>query len=76
MTSIQYRIHADLETKTTYAQAAAEGAALRGELGVDAQLIAMSALYLELKAAGRLDEARAIRAQAIIIYEGANDHGL
>lgn len=71
MTVIQAHIHASLETKDSHAQAAIEGAALRGELGRDAQLIAMSAQYLELKAAGELEAARAVKAAAAKIYEGA-----
>jgi hypothetical protein len=67
MTAAQRTIHASLETKTSHAQAAAEGAALRGELGTQAQLIAMSAQYLELKAAGKLVEAQAVKAAAIKI---------
>jgi len=52
-------------------QASAEGAALRGEFGTERQLIAMSAQYSELKAAGKLDEARAVRARAIEIDAAA-----
>lgn len=55
-------------TRDTIAQAAAEGAALRGELGPQAQLLAMSEQYKRLKAAGRLDEAKAIKAQALAIH--------
>lgn len=69
MTAIQRTIHASLETKTSHAQAAAEGAALRGELGIDAQLLAMSAQYLELKAAGKLEAAQAVKAAAMKINE-------
>jgi hypothetical protein len=70
MTAAQRTIHASLETKSSYSQAAREGAALAGELGVTAQLIAMSAQYAELKAAGKLVEAAAVKAEAIKIYEG------
>jgi len=52
-------------------QAAAEGAALRGEFGINAQLLAMSEQYKELRAAGRLDEAWAVRARAIEINDAA-----
>lgn len=48
-------------------QAEQEGAALRGEFGPRRQLLAMSALYKELKAAGKLDEAAAIKARGIEI---------
>lgn len=51
-------------------QAAIEGAALAGELGVETQLVAMSALYAELKAAGRLVEAMELKAAAIKIRNG------
>jgi hypothetical protein len=71
MTATQRTIHASLETKTSHAQAAAEGAALRGELGLDAQLIAMSAQYAELRRAGKLIEAQAVKAEAMKIYEGS-----
>jgi hypothetical protein len=70
MTAIQHRIHTGLETKDSYAQASAEGAALRGELGIERQLVAMSAQYLELKAAGKLVEAQAVKAAAVKLYEG------
>lgn len=56
------------ETRDRYAQAMLEGAALRGELGPRAQLTAMSEQYKALKAAGRDDEARAVRAAAAAIY--------
>jgi hypothetical protein len=71
MTAAQRTIHASLETKSSYSQAAREGAALRGELGIDAQLLAMSAQYAELKAAGKLVEALAVKAEALKIYEGS-----
>jgi len=70
MTVIQAHIHASLETKDSHAQAAIEGAALRGELGIERQLRAMSAQYLELRAAGKLAEAAAVKAAAQQIYEG------
>lgn len=71
MTAIQHRIHTSLETKDSYSQASVEGAALRGELGTKRQIIAMSAQYLELKAAGKLAEAAAVKAAAIKINEGS-----
>ena len=48
MTATQAKIHRSLETKSSYSQAAREGAALSGALGVQAQLLAMSELYREL----------------------------
>ena len=47
--------------------AALEGAALRGEFGPERQILAMSEQYKALKAAGRLDEAAAVKARAIAI---------
>lgn len=69
MTAIQHSIHTSLETRDSYSQAAREGAALRGELGTDAQLVALSGLYLELKAAGKLEQAAAVKAQAYAIKQ-------
>lgn len=53
-------------------QAATQGAALRGELGLDAQMRAMSAQARTLRAAG--DEAgyQAMKAEAYKIYNGGN----
>ena len=62
------RQQARYETRDRYAQAQREAAALRGELGPRAQLTAMSEQYKALKAAGRDDEARAVRAAAAAIY--------
>lgn len=56
-----------LETRNGFAQADAEGRALRGEFGVARQLLAMSEQYKRLKAAGRMDEAAAVRARAFEI---------
>ena len=70
MTAIQRSIHQGLETKSSHQQAAAEGAALAGELGIDSQLLAMSELYKALKLAGRMVEAAAVKAEAIKIAEG------
>lgn len=66
-TAARNAIHASLETASSHAQAAAEGAALSGQLGIDAQLLAMSALYLELKAAGKNEAAAIIRGRALAI---------
>ena len=56
--------HYDVETERLHQ------AALAGERGVEAQLVAMSADYLAAKAAGRLVEAAAIKAAAIEISKG------
>jgi hypothetical protein len=55
-------LEADLRFR--HQQAQLEGAALRGERGLTAQLIAMSEVYKALKQGGRLDEAQAIKAEA------------
>lgn len=68
MTAIQHRIHTSLETRDSYSQASREGAALRGELGKDAQLLALSELYKELKAAGKMEQAAAVKEMALAIY--------
>lgn len=52
-----------------YRQAQTEGAALRGELGPQSQIIALSEVYKELRAAGKTEEAAAIRAQVNKIVE-------
>ena len=65
------RIHdAHAAERFAAAQASVEGAALRGELGIDAQLIALSALALELRAAGHEATYQAIRTLAYELYEG------
>lgn len=51
-------------------QAGRESAALNGLLGKSAQVLALSEQYKALKAAGKLDEARAVKAQAQAIVEG------
>lgn len=73
MTSID-RLIRDEHNALSYTsrnQVALEGAALRGELGVETQLRAMSAQALAMRATG--DEAgyQAIKAAALKIYEGA-----
>lgn len=55
-------------TRDVVSQADNTGRALRGEFGVERQLVAMSEQYKQLKAAGRLDEAQAVKAQAYAIY--------
>ena len=62
------RQQACYETRDRYAQAQREAAALAGELGVEAQLTAMSEQYKQLRAEKRYDEARAVRAAAAAIY--------
>lgn len=61
-------IIASYATRDHHAQTCIEAAALRGELGVETQLIAMSARALALRATG--DEAgyQAIKAEALKIY--------
>jgi hypothetical protein len=54
-------------TRDTIAQADATGRALRGEFGVERQLVAMSAQYAALKAAGELEAAAAVKAQGVAI---------
>lgn len=56
-------------TRDVIDQAHREGCALRGEFGPEAQLLALSEVYKSLRAAGRLDEAKAVKAQAVAIYE-------
>jgi len=56
------------DTRRVIDQARIESAALSGELGVEAQLIAMSQQYLALKAAGKVEEAAAVKAAAYAIY--------
>lgn len=66
-TSTRSAIKAQLETRDHYAQAAAEGAALRGELGSERQIRALAARYAELRAAGEINAARVLKYQAIVI---------
>jgi hypothetical protein len=58
-------------TRDVLSQAENEGRALRGEFGVARQLVAMSAQYLALKAAGQLDAAAAVKAEAMSIRNAA-----
>lgn len=71
MTAIQTKIHASLETSASHAAAACEGAALRGELGIDSQLVAMSEAYMELRSQGRFEEARAMKLRAVALKAAA-----
>jgi hypothetical protein len=67
MTTAQRNIHTALETRDRLSQATMEAAALSGELGLDAMLIAMSQAYMDLRAAGRFEEARAMKLRAIAL---------
>lgn len=58
-------------TRDVIEQARLEGAALRGELGVSAQILAMSELYKTLKAQGLAEEALAVKAEAYRIHAAA-----
>lgn len=71
MTAAQYITKIEADTRWKLDQAAREGAALSGQLGLDAQLLAMSEVYKQLKAEGRLDEAREIKNRAIELKAGA-----
>jgi len=51
------------------AQAALQGAALRGEFGRRRQILALSERYKELREAGRFEEAAVVKAQAYAINE-------
>lgn len=61
------------DTRRTIDQARLEGAALAGELGVQAQLVAMSQLYLNLKAAGKVEAAAAVKQEAYTIYNSTKE---
>lgn len=68
------RIHdADEARRFEAQQATREGAALRGELGLASQLLAMSERYRELRAAGRVTEARAIKEAAMKMLDAAEE---
>jgi hypothetical protein len=68
--SSSYNAYLADDANYRYRQAQMEGAALRGELGPQSQILALSEVYKEHKAAGRLAEAAAIRAQVNLIVEG------
>jgi hypothetical protein len=57
------------DTRYHINQASAEGAARRGEFGPERQLLALSAWYKELKAAGQLEAAAAVKAQGVALYK-------
>lgn len=67
MTTAQRNIHTALETRDRLNQVAMEAAALRGELGIDAQLVAMSEQAKALRLAGDEASYQAIKAEAMII---------
>jgi len=69
MRNLARRVIDTTEAQTCFQldQAAAEGAALHGEFGHERQIRALSAHYAELRAAGELLKARAIKYQAIVI---------
>lgn len=71
MTAAQLITKIEADTRWQLEQAAREGAALRGELGLDAQLLAMSEVYKQLKAEGKDAEAREIKNRAIELKAGA-----
>lgn len=58
-------------TRDVISQAENEGRALRGDFGPARQIAAMSAKYLALKAAGKHDEAAAVKAEAQAIRNAA-----
>jgi hypothetical protein len=60
-------------TRDVISQAENEGRALRGDFGVRRQIVAMSALYLWLREAGKLDEAAAVKAEAQAIRNAAQE---
>ncbi len=50
-------------------QAHIQAAALSGQFGTRTQLLAMSAAYAELMANGQVEQAKALKAQAMAIVE-------
>jgi hypothetical protein len=69
MNTIRRNIKASLETRDSYDQACREGAALRGELGINAQLIALSEVAKVERANGNEDAYQAIKAEAYRLRE-------
>lgn len=71
MTTTAHRrdiIAAIANTRDVLAQADNEGRALAGDFGPERQILAMSEQYKRLRAAGRLDEAAVVKAQAYAIH--------
>lgn len=60
-------------TRDVLSQADTEGRALRGEFGVRRQLVAMSAQYHRLRAAGKVEEAAAVKAEAYAIWKAEQE---
>lgn len=71
MTAAQLITKIEADTRWQLDQAAREAAALNGELGIDAQLLAMSEVYKQLKSEGKDAEAREIKNRAIELKAGA-----
>lgn len=70
-TAAQYIERLESETRFRIQQAAMEGAALRGELGLSSQLLAMSEIYKALKSDGKIVEANAVKEAAQQIVDAA-----
>jgi hypothetical protein len=70
-----YIAYLEADTRFRLDQATQEAAALRGAFGVERQLLAMSARYKALKAAGKLSEAQAIRAEGLKILQASKAEG-
>ena len=67
--STRYNDKLSYDARAGYRQAQAEGDAAAGRLGPQAQLLALSERYAELRRAGRMEEAAAIKRQAIAIVD-------
>jgi hypothetical protein len=55
-------------TRDVLSQADNTGRALRGEFGINRQLVAMSEQYKALKAAGKVEEAQRVKQEAYRVY--------
>jgi len=62
--SKRYNDKISYDARAGYHQAQAEGDAVSGRLGPQAQILALSERYAELRRAGRMDEAAELRRQA------------
>lgn len=60
-------------TRDVLSQADNTGRALRGEFGAHRQLVAMSEQYRALKAAGKVEEALAVKAAAFAIWKAEQE---
>ena len=67
--SKRYNDKLSYDARAGYRQAQAEGDALAGRLGVQAQILALSERYAELRRAGRMEEAAGLRKLAIAIVD-------